>query len=234
MRRLVVLSLPLLVCFSACTGGDRRNASCEWPQETAISLDLRNPEQQRHLSDDALLAEDLAIRYADSGKGLGSGHSAGSNVYERTRDECMAALFSTIAKNHGVTLEQVRDSLLQRRTSFDAAVLISFAAFYWLVAYRLARRVCRRFPLRESWPTALVSTVGTSVLVSFVGVLMGEVWAGWLEGIRLGNDHLSYRAFRIPWGQHRMGLFVAGLFLFWLAAALRYRAASRDAEVPGG
>jgi hypothetical protein len=31
-----------------------------------------------------------------------------------------------------------------------------------------------------------------------------------------------------------MGLFVAGLFLFWLAAALRYRAASRDAEVPGG
>jgi hypothetical protein len=105
MRRLVVMSLPLLVCFAACTGGDRRNANCQWPQETAISLDVRNPEQQRHLSDDALLAEDLAIRYADSGKGLGSGHFAGPAVYERTRDECMAALFSTIAKNHGVTLE---------------------------------------------------------------------------------------------------------------------------------
>jgi hypothetical protein len=117
--------------------------------------------------------------------------------------------------------------------SFDAAVILSFAAFYLLMADRLAQRVTRRFPLRESWPTALVSTVGTSALVSFVGVLMGEVWSGWLEGIRLGNDHLSYRAFRIPWGQHRIALFVAGLFLFWLAAALRYRAAVRDAEVPG-
>jgi hypothetical protein len=86
------MSLPLLVCFVACTGRDRRNANCQWPQETAISLDVRNPEQQRHLSDDALLAEDLAIRYADSGKGLGSGHFAGPTVYERTRDECMAAL----------------------------------------------------------------------------------------------------------------------------------------------
>jgi hypothetical protein len=102
MRRLVALSLPLLVCCAACTGADRRNANCQWPQEAAIPLDVRNPEQRRHLTDDAELAEDLAIRSADSGRGIGSGHFAGPAADERTRDECMAALFSTIAKNHGV------------------------------------------------------------------------------------------------------------------------------------
>src|SRR5437867_5059501 len=223
MKRLVVISLPLLVWFAACTGRDRRNASCEWPQETAISLDLRNPTQQQHLSDDALLAEDLAIRYADSQRGKRSGHFAGDTVYDRTRDECMAALFSTIAKNHGVTSEQVRESLVRRRTSFDAAVILSFAVLYWFVANHLARRVCRRFPLDGGWPGALVSIVGMSLAVSLIGVMLGEQWSILVEGIRVGTGHLSYRAFRIPWVQHRMQLFVAGVFLFWLAAALRYR-----------
>src|SRR3989442_920243 len=146
MRRLVAMSLPLLLWFAACSARDRRDANCEWPQETAISLDLRNPTQRRHLSDDALFAEDLAIRYADSHRGKRSGHFAGSAVYERTKDECMAALFNTIAKNHGVTSEQVRESLVHRRTSLDAAIILSFAVFYWFVANHLARRVCHRFP----------------------------------------------------------------------------------------
>jgi hypothetical protein len=81
MRRLVVISLPLLVCFAACTRSDRRNANCQWPQETIISLDLRNPEQQRHISDDVELAEDLAIRYADSGRWKVPGQDAGHAAY---------------------------------------------------------------------------------------------------------------------------------------------------------
>jgi len=135
----------------------------------------------------------------------------------------MAALFSTIATTHGVTSEQVREFLGRRRTSLDAAVILSFAALYWFMATRLARRVCRRFPLGEGWATALLSTVGTSVAVSFMGVLLGEQWSTLVENIRVGSGHLSYRMSRIPWVQHRMQLFVAGVFLFWLAAALRYR-----------
>jgi hypothetical protein len=224
MRRLIIISLPLLVCVAAFAEPDRRNTNCQWPQETAIPLDLRNPEQRRHLADDADLAEDLAIRYAD----LHVGPNAG---YGETRDQCMAALFSTIAKNHGVTTEQVREAVGQRPMSFDAAVLLSFAAFYFLVAYYFARRVCCRFPLHEGWPAALVSTIGASILVSFLGVLMLETMSVFPEGIRLGSDHLSYRSFRIPWAQNRMALFTGGLLLFWLAAALRYRVTSRGAEV---
>ena len=136
----------------------------------------------------------------------------------------MAALFGTIAKNHGVTSDQVRESLSRRRVSFDAVVLLSFAAFYLFIADRLAQRVCRRFPLRESWPATLTFTAVTSAGVSFAGTMLGELWSFFAEGIRLGNNHLSYRALRIPWVQHRMEFFISCLFLFWLAAALRCRA----------
>jgi hypothetical protein len=34
MRRLIIISLPLLVCFAACAGRDRRNVNCQAPQET--------------------------------------------------------------------------------------------------------------------------------------------------------------------------------------------------------
>ena len=145
MRQLVVMFFPTLVCLAACAGGDRRNTNCEWPPETAISLDLRNARHQQHLSDDALLAEDLAIRYADVHRGLRTGHYAGVAVYEQTRDNCMAALFSTIGKDHAVTSEQVRESLLRRRVSFDAVVLLSFAALYCFVAAHIARRVVPAF-----------------------------------------------------------------------------------------
>jgi hypothetical protein len=105
MRRLVIISILLLVCSVAFAEPDRRNTDCQWPQETAFPLDLRNPEQRRHLTDDADLAEDLAIRYAD----LRVGPTAG---YGETRDQCMAALFSTIAKNHFAKAGPWRWSLL--------------------------------------------------------------------------------------------------------------------------
>ncbi len=233
MTRLAATSLLVLVWFAGCTGHDQRNANCEWPQETAISLDLRNPTQRRHLSDEALVAEDLAIRYADSHSGPRSGHFEGFTEYGQARDQCMTALFSTIARNHGVTSEQVRESLVRRRRSLDLAVILSFAALYGFVANRLARRLCRRFPLHEGWRAALLATIVTSAVVSFIGVLVGEQWSITVEGIRVGNGHLSYRTFRIPWVQHRMELFVAGVFLFWLAAVLGYRVSIRDAGNPG-
>ncbi len=220
MRR-CILSLSLLAGFAACGGSNQRNSDCQWPRETNISLDLHDPSRQQHLSDDALLAEDLAIRYADVHWGQRSGHFAGGDIYVAKRDECMASLFSTIAKNHEVTVQQVRDSLARRRLSFDAVVLLSFAAVYWFVASRLARRVCRRFPVRESPAATLSFTAVTSLAVSLVGTLLGETWSFYAEGIRLGNQHLSYRATRIPWVSHRMEFFLACVFLYWLAAAVR-------------
>ena len=231
MRRLIIISLPLLVCFAAFAERDRRNVNCQLPQETPFSLDLRNPEHRRHLSDEALLAEDIAVRYSDSDTWKVPGQPTGRDAYVRARYDCMATLFSAIAKNHGVSVEQVRKSIQQGRMRFDVAVLLSFAAFYFLAAYYLAQSVCRRFPFRESRLTALLCTVGASILVSFVGMLMLETLAFYVESFRHVSSHLSDRANRIPWPYIRIPLFAGGLILFWLAAALRYRAARRDAGV---
>lgn len=231
MRRLIVISLLLLFCFAACAGRERGNATCQWRQEDPISLDLRNPEHQLHLNDDALLAEDVAVRYADSGNWIAPGQPWEHGAYVRSRDECLATLFSLIAKNHGVSLEQVRGAVRQRRMSFDLAVLFSFAVFYFLVAYHFAKQVCRRFPLREGRLTALFCTIGASILVSLIGFLALETLSFITESLYLGNKHLSDRANRIPWAYIRLPLFVGGMFLFWLAAALRYRTGGRGAEV---
>ncbi len=220
MHKWMIMFILLLAGPAACSGNNRRNSDCEWPRETATSLDLHNSGQLQHLSNDALLAEDLAIRYADVHWGQRSGHFAGGDVYVAKRDACMAALFNAIAKNHEVTTQQVRDSLARRCLSFDVAVLLSFAALYWFVAGHVARRVCRRFPVRESPAATLSFTAVTSVAVSLAGALLGETWSFYAEGIRLGNQHLSYRAMRVPWVSHRMEFFLACVFLYWLAAAL--------------
>jgi hypothetical protein len=219
MRRLIIISLPLLVCFAVCAGRDRRNVDCQLPQETPFSLDLRNPEHRRHLSDEALRAEDIAVRYSDSDTWKVPGQPTGRDAYARARYDCIATLFSAIAKNHGVSVEQVRNSIQQGRMRFDVVVLLSFVALYFLAAYYLAKRVCRRFPLRESWLTTLFCTTGASILVSFAGMMMLETLSFFVKSFRHVSSHLSDRANRIPWPYIRIPLFTGGLILFWLAAA---------------
>ena len=139
----------------------------------------------------------------------------------------MAALFDVIGKNHGVTREQVRQSLLHRRTSVDLAVVLSFAVLYGLAAWAIARLVARRYPPDEGRLEAGVAVVFTSAVSSTVGVLLGEVWSITAETYRIGNDHISYRVDRIPWAHHRLELFVGGIILFWLIAALQFRTGVR-------
>ena len=70
----------------------------------------------------------------------------------------------------------------------------------------------------------------TSAVVSTAGMLVGELWSGAVEMLRVGNGHLSYRADRIPWGQHRASLFFCGVLLFWAIAALTSASARFSGE----
>jgi H+/Cl- antiporter ClcA len=114
---------------------------------------------------------------------------------------------------------------------YDAIVLLCFYTIYFWAAYNLAKRVCHRFPLREGRLTALLCVAGASILISFGGMMMLETVTFWAEGFRLRSSHVSDRANRIPWAYVRIPLFIIGLILFWVAAALRYRAAKRGGEV---
>jgi len=212
MKRL----LPLLLFWLTCIGdsaGASPNSDCEWPKEIAAPLDLSRSAQTRHLSGDAERAEDLAIRF--------DAHRGTRAEYGLTRDQCMARLFQIVGSNHGVTEEQIRWHLAQRRTELDLGVVLTFIALYAWAATLIVRRVGRRnADHQETWGWVVI-IVYTSVIASVVGVLLGEVWSDLMENMRLGNGHLSYRVERIPWGHHRLGMFVGGVVLFWLLAAFQ-------------
>jgi hypothetical protein len=225
VSRLLLLWPLVLVCLSGCVARERINVNCEWIDDAAFSIDVRNQAHQQHLTDDTDVAEELAIRYGDAGLRV-LGHFASMDEYGRARNECLATLFNMIANNHEVPVQQVRQFVGRRRASFDATVILSFAAFYAFVSSIIAQRIFRR--LRDGRWLALATTLVVSMVVSAVGLMLGEIWSGFAEGLKVDISHMSYRAFRIPWGNHRAELFVAGVVLFWLTALLRYWVVSHD------
>jgi hypothetical protein len=174
------------------------------------------------------MAEDLAIRYADWHRGHRSGHYAGPNEYHQARDECMARLADSIVRDHRVTIEQVDQARLTRPTPFDSVVVLFYAILYVLVAHRTVHWIFHALQPGDS-VRAVGSIVFVSVGVSAMGVAFGDIWSAVAEMIRLGNDHLSYRGYRIPWNNHRLALFIAGVVLFWLVAVGRSVAMARVA-----
>jgi hypothetical protein len=204
------------------------NSKCEWPQEqTFRSLDLRNARDRRHLGNDVAIAEDLAIRYADLRRRHRSGRFEGVVEYARTRDECMATLFGAVGDAHGVSVAEARNALGRRSKGVDAAVILSFAALYALAVNLATRWMVRSALVEHAWLAAAAALVA-SAMVSAAGVLLGGLWSAALEMTRVGNGHLSYRASRVPWGQHHLELFVAGIVVFWLIGLAQYQSRARE------
>ena len=167
--------------------------------------------QPHSLRRDAEVAEHLAIRYADAHSGPHSGNFESMAEYGRVKDQQMAEMFKTVAARYGVSENQVRESLTRRPVGVDLLVMLSFAAFYAWVADIIVRR------------TSIVMTAYASVVLSGVAVLVVETGAMFVESVRLGTGHLSYRLERVPWSHHRLVLFIAALALCWLVAMFRLR-----------
>jgi hypothetical protein len=127
----------------------------------------------------------------------------------------MAALFALIADGHRVRPAQVRDALMRRPPAFDLAVFISFFVLYAWIVHLLARWMIAAFGL-ERLRSVLVVTLLASGPIGIAGLMSGGLWSSFFEMIRIGNTHMSYRVFRVPWGQHTVGLFAACLGVFWL------------------
>lgn len=177
---------------------------------------------QHSLRHDAEATEDLAIRYADAHSGPHSGHFDSMIEYARVRDRRLAEMFKTVAARDGVTEEQVRESLSNRLAGVDLFVMLSFALFYVCAAGLIARWVPH-----QNW---IAMSAYISVVVSAAEVLLGEQWAVFVESVRLGTGHLSYRGGRIPWTHHRLALYFAGIAIYLLVAAFRERRTETDAR----
>jgi uncharacterized BrkB/YihY/UPF0761 family membrane protein len=131
----------------------------------------------------------------------------------------MAALFEQIAKEHGVPPAKVSGSLGRNRAPIDLAVNFPFALLYGFVAAAAARMMWRRYPPAEhGWIPGFTMALFLSLVFAAGCTMFGELWSWAAETYRIGNDHMSYRAQRLPWARHRAGLFAGAWIVFWVAA----------------
>src|SRR3954467_1207091 len=210
---LVAVMLSKRLPAPAANGQARR---CEIPAEPPRPLHLDRFADRAHLRADSATAESWAIAYAD----VSPLRQQGAGPYADVRDQCMAMLFSTIARGHEIDVSTVREYVQQRDVIFDAAVLLVFAFAYVGIAYQLVGAVMRRFAGDERF--ALVAAlIIVSVMTVVTAVLVGDSWSIGAEVLRVGNGHLSYRTERLPWRQYRPAIIATALGVFWLVAVVR-------------
>lgn len=207
----LAMVMALVLGAGGCVRREERNSDCRWPGETS-----NHPVTARHLSSDAEFAEDLAIRYADTHFGPRSPNP--SETYEVERDQCMERLFEEIGKQHGVLAGQVSGSLGQNRAHIDFAEVLPFALLYTLAAIVCARMIWRRYPPEDGYAPGITMALFLSLAFAVGSALLGEQWNWFVESHRIGNNHMSYRVWRMFWPKHRFELFAGALLIFWLAA----------------
>ncbi len=242
-RRLVLWLLGCAVVISGaaatwvrcpgCIPRDRVNTACEWTGDTSVTVDPGNPTHWAHLVEDAQLAEELGIRYADAehGRRFGVEHHGGLVENGRVRQACLSEMFAAIERNHGVTPDRIRAARGHRNAAFDIAVVVLFVPFYAVAAGVACRRLYGRFGADAGyvrWGAVGVASVAASLL----GTQCLRLWAGVWEAIRVGNGHMtSIRlASQTHWVKQNPGSdIVVCLLLFWLVALLLARLPSPDA-----
>ncbi|HEX6214296.1 MAG TPA: hypothetical protein VFZ38_05725 [Vicinamibacterales bacterium] len=219
MKIMVVLWASLV---AGCAANAPLAPECRWlPNHPRAAIDLRDRDELRHLSDDAQVAEDIAIRHADITGGTGSGRRD-VPLYRTRRETCKTSLFATIADQHGVSVENVASAVAQRRVWLDALVMIGFAMLYAALARQVAGRIFQG-ALGDSHALAASMTIVVAVVFAGIGLFAGDVWTGLIESIRLSNGHVSYRADRVPWRQYPVPIFFAGVVVFLAAAISKWK-----------
>ena len=207
-----------------CVDGHRDNAGCEWVGDTTFPIETQNPAHQRHLIQDAHLAEGLAVRFADAEhkRLFGTEHHGGLIDNGRVVRECLSRMASEIASHHSVTGGQIEGARATRHRTFDIAVGLLFMPLYWLAATVACRALTRRFSPDERH-ARMVATALTAVAVALLGCYAFVLWSMPWEGIRVGNGHIGgYRL--ATYRRHSLALVSGGAFLlFWLVALLHRR-----------
>jgi len=221
----VSLGVNRAMCLG-CVDRHRGNRNCEWTGDTAFPIDVRNPAHWEHLVGDAQLAEELAIRYADTEFARRFGGSPGhGGLLDRggVRNGCMNRLIPAIEQIHAVSADQVQLARAGRNPIRDAIVLLLFCPIYVVFARPVSRLVENAVPAdARAWRVLAFGLV--SPVVSALGLLSFQLWSAVMEGGRVGNPdgHMSgYRLATQPyWTDRNVALlFVAGMILFWLVAA---------------
>ena len=221
MKLILVIILGLALSQCSRPGDYPITTQCQWVEDDHRSLNLSVGADRHHLRNDAVTAEDVAIRWADN-------HYHLLPEYEQRRDACMTSLFTGIANQHRVDIATVRQYSRERDVVFDVVVMLCFGFFYAIGAHYVCLWIMRRFTsdARGYWIMAAV----LSGCVALVGVLLGNLASIVVEGVRLNSGHLSYRMARIPWREHWVMLFACGIIVFGFVAMFVYKR-SHEAQI---
>ena len=236
MARLLLIVLASLA-LATCSRRAGLNFDCDWVADPVFQVDLDTESDARHLLDDIRAAEELAIRYADRAAGwrvvetLGivsrhgglTDRSAGQLAHQK----CIATLFDTIARTHGVTVPDInaaRPRLMER--GIDWPVTVPVALLFAFAVRRFTRWLRNRFALDE-WVGWIVATVLGSILLTTVTLAIGAAWAMLVEIVRLGNEHVSYRARTGSLRANFLVMFVIGIAASWIGSAVAAARAAR-------
>jgi hypothetical protein len=213
--------LTYIECPS-CIPHDRINDTCEWTETARYPMDPQNPAHRQHLVEDAQLAEELGIRYADAehGRRFGVAHHGGLIDNGRVRADCLTEMFDAVETTHDVTPAQVHLARGVRNGTYDLAVALLFLPLYLLGATLACRWLSRRFASDER-VAGLVATSLVSVAAALAGQQVFRLWGGLWEVVRVGNGHMTgiRVASQTVWAKQYVGAdFIGALVLFWLVA----------------
>lgn len=223
--------VPWLACGVLLAGcairPEQINVRCEWVSEQPRLLHIENAAGFSHLQNDVTVAEELAIRYADVERGVRSPHYQGNAEYERTRLRCLAGLFGDIARTHDVEASRVAGLLHTRPWTYDVGVIfVPMLIVAVLVSDAVVRRILRRFS-EEERAARIVALVLAAGVVTLALMQVGSMWSFLAEErVRLQTNHLSYRAFYLPWSRHGALVSGAAVLVFGVIALARTRTSS--------
>ena len=212
--------------LSGCINRPGMKLACAWPPESARRLDLGNADDVAHLLSDIEIADELIVRYRDArgGRpprqwlGIQVRSGGGGRPDPRVATECRARLRAALVAAHGITTTDI-DALTPRLADrgWDLPVTIPVLLFYGLLVRRSVSALQIRFT--DDNPLVRLTAIAvTSLAIAATVVLLGGLWAGLVEIIRLGNEHLSFRASRVAWPGRAPAWFAASMSGVWLAA----------------
>jgi hypothetical protein len=236
------VALAFALATAACINRPGMNLECHWPTEPKRPLDLRNAEHLAHLAADIEVADELVVRYRDEMIGrrprpwlriqvrtrMSSPPPADSPPAEHAK-ACRARMTEAIVATHSVTSSQLAD-VTQRLADRGADLPVTLPVFllYGFVVHVVGRSMRSRI-VDETRAVQLAAVFLVSIAIAAAVVIVGGVWSGVIEIVRVGNEHLSFRASRIGWPRRAPVWFLATMIGFWAFAAvglLRRRPAS--------
>lgn len=224
----MVLALAALV---GCTRREGMNFECSWPSDSVFVTDLGDSVAVRHLLDDIQLAEELGVRYGDQHSGrrvalvFGIAVRLGGPVNvalgRQLRENCTSSLLKTVAETHSISIEDIgmmRTRLAER--GVNLFVTVPMTVLYLSLSLYTIRRIRERFEVDETLPIVIAVFVA-SIAVTAAVMMAAQVWGAGVEIVRVGNEHLSYRAGRRSWPRRAevLPILALAIIAFWIMAA---------------